>query len=140
MQFAITTNDAYQCVLEAFLRNGWQLGKLFLSPGEWFDDTKQVIARALELGADIQSSPETDHDLFELGRRNCSVLVVASYQWKIPEWSSHLKSAVNFHPSPLPEGRGPYPFVRAILESRSSWAVTCHRINEKFDQGDILDQ
>jgi methionyl-tRNA formyltransferase len=81
----------------------------------------------------------TDHDLFTLGQRSCSVLVVASYQWKIPEWSSHLKSAVNFHPSPLPKGRGPYHLVRAILESRSNWAVTYHRINEKFDHGDILD-
>jgi methionyl-tRNA formyltransferase len=64
---------------------------------------------------------------------------VACYQWKIPEWESDIKYAVNFHPSPLPEGRGPYPLVRAILEGRSSWAVTCHRINEKFDQGDIID-
>ena len=44
-----------------------------------------------------------------------------------------------FHPSPAPEGRGPYPLVGAILEQRSIWAVTCRRINEKFDQGAILD-
>jgi methionyl-tRNA formyltransferase len=139
IKFAIATNDAYQCVLETFLKAGWQLEKLFVSPGNWMYENKQVIARALELGAAIEHSPISSRDLADLGHSGCTVLIVASYQWKIPEWSADIKYAVNFHPSPLPEGRGPYPLVRAILEERSSWAVTCHKINEKFDQGDILD-
>ena len=139
MRFAIATNDAYLCVLDAFLQAGWQLEKLFFSPGDRKHDNKQVIALALKLGAAIQHSPLNIRDLADLGRQGCAALVVASYQWKIPEWSSDLKYAVNFHPSPLPEGRGPYPLVRAILEERSIWAVTCHQINDKFDQGDILD-
>ena len=138
MRFALATNDAYQSVLEAFLRAGWQLDRLFVCPGDWMYDNKQVIARALELGADVQHSPVRSRDLADLGRRSCSALVVAGYQWKIPEWSADLEYAANFHPSPLPEGRGPYPLVRALLEQRSSWAVTCHKINEGFDQGDIL--
>lgn len=102
-------------------------------------DNKQVIARALELGAIIEYSPISSRDLADLGRCGCTALIVACYQWKIPVWNSDIQYAVNFHPSPLPEGRGPYPLVRAILEDHSNWAVTCHRINEKFDQGDILD-
>lgn len=112
---------------------------LFVSPGNWMYENKQVIARALELGAAIEHSPISSRNLADLGSGGCTVLIVASYQWKIPEWSPYLKYAVNFHPSPLPEARGPYPLVRAILENRSSWAVTCHRINGNFDQGDILD-
>ena len=139
MRFALATSDAYQCVLEAFLISGWQLEKIFVSPGNWMHDNKQVIARALELGVAVQHSPISSRDLDDLGRRGCEALVVASYQWKIPEWSPDLQYAVNFHPAPLPEGRGPYPLVSAILERHSSWAVTCHRINERFDQGDILD-
>lgn len=139
IKFAIATNDAYQCVLETFLSAGWQLEKLFVSPVNWMYDNKQVIARALELGAAIEYSPISSCDLADLGRRGCTALIVACYQWKIPEWRSDIQYAVNFHPSPLPEGRGPYPLIRVILEDHSSWAVTCHRINEKFDQGDILD-
>lgn len=137
MKFAIATNDAYQCVLEAFLKAGWQLEKLFVSPDNWMYSNQQVIARALELGAAVQYSPASTEDLAELG--GCELLVVSCYQWKIPVWEKGIKYAVNFHTSPLPEGRGPYPMVRAILESRTSWAVTCHRISEKFDQGDMLD-
>lgn len=139
IKFAIATNDAYQCVLEAFLKAGWQLEKLFVSPENWMYSNTQVIARALELGAAVQYSPVSRRDLAELGDSGCELLIVACYQWKIPQWNADIKYAVNFHPSPLPEGRGPYPLVRAILEERTSWAVTCHQINEKFDQGDILD-
>ena len=137
MKFAIATNDAYQCVLEAFLKAGWQLEKLFVSPDNWMYSNQQVIARALELGAAVQYSPVSTDDLAELG--GCDLLVVSCYQWKIPAWEKDIRYAVNFHTSPLPEGRGPYPMVRAILEDRKSWAVTCHRISEKFDQGDMLD-
>ncbi len=139
IKFAIATNDAYQCVLEAFLKAGWQLEALFVSPDNWMHNNKMVIARAMELDATVKSSAITLRDLADLGQRECTTLVVASYQWKIPDWHPYLKYAVNFHPSPLPEARGPYPQVRAILEDRSNWAVTCHQLNEKFDQGDILD-
>lgn len=139
IKFAIATNDAYQCVLETFLKAGWQLETLFISPDNWMYSNREVISRALGLGASVKSSPLSDHDLSDLARSGCTALVVASYNWKIPDWRVHLKYAVNFHPSPLPDGRGPYPQVRAILEDRSSWAVTCHQINEKFDRGDILD-
>jgi methionyl-tRNA formyltransferase len=138
-RFAIATSDAYQCVLEAFLAAGWKLEKLFTSPGDWMHDNKLVINRALELGTSVQHSPINDSDLAALGSSDCTILIVASYPWKIPAWQPYLKHALNFHPSPLPEGRGPYPLIRAIIDQHPQWGITCHQINEKFDQGDILD-
>ncbi len=136
MRFAIATNDSYQSVLESFIESGWEIAKLFISTGE----SSKVIERALNLGIEVQHSPIRREDLFNLAQKGCDALVVASYKWKIPEWESILKYAINFHPSPLPEGRGPYPLVRAILEGRTSWAITCHKISQEFDQGDILEQ
>jgi methionyl-tRNA formyltransferase len=137
-RFAMATSDAYKSVLEAFLVSGWKLETLFACPGDWMNDNKQVINRALELGANVQQSPINSNNLAELAKCGCTTLVVASYQWKIPEWQAYLQHAINFHPSPLPEGRGPYPLVRAILEQHQHWAVTCHQINGKFDQGNML--
>ena len=64
--------------------------------------------------------------------------MVAGYDWRIGDWRPHLQYAINFHPSPLPEGRGPYPAVRALLEQRSTWGVSCHQIEHAFDAGAIL--
>lgn len=139
IKFAIATNDAYLCVLDVFLGAGWQLEKLFVSPDNWMYGNKQVIARALELGAAVQYSPINVRDMADLGRCGCAALIVSSYPWKIPAWHADIEYAVNFHPSPLPEARGPYPLVRAILEERAIWGVSCHRISEEFDRGDILD-
>jgi methionyl-tRNA formyltransferase len=80
----------------------------------------------------------TSDDLADLRAQGCEALIVASYKWKIYDWLPFLKYAVNFHCSPLPDGRGPYPPVRAILEKRDSWAVTCHRLSSAIDEGDIL--
>jgi len=137
MRFAMATNDGYQCVLEKLLSSGWELVKLFVSPGDWMHDIKQVIERALALGVEVQYSPIDAKALADLRSRGCTVLVVASYRWKIPEWRADLSHAINFHPSPLPDGRGPYPLVRAILEGRTSWAVSCHKISEHFDCGKV---
>jgi methionyl-tRNA formyltransferase len=65
-------------------------------------------------------------------------LVCASYNWWIGDWRPHVGYAVNFHASALPLARGPYPAFRAILEGRQSWGVTCHKIERRFDAGDIL--
>ena len=139
MRFAMATNDSHQSVLEALLREGWQLAKLFVSPGDWIDGTELIIARAIELGVPVQNSPIRPADLAELGKNDCSALVVACYRWKIPDWQNDLQYAINFHPSPLPTARGPYPIVRAILDNHRLWGVTCHKINPKLDQGDIID-
>ena len=55
------------------------------------------------------------------------------------DWRPHLRYGLNFHPSPLPLARGPYPAFRAILEQRRTWGVACHKLEPRFDMGDILD-
>jgi methionyl-tRNA formyltransferase len=141
MRFAITATDRYQGVFEAFIEAGWQPVKLFSAPLDNRTEFNQsVVARAQGLGIAVQLSPMQQHDLQDLALRGCDLLVVASYNWRIGDWRPYLRHAVNFHPSPLPEGRGPYPTVRAILEQRSVWGVSCHRLEAEFDSGPILAQ
>jgi methionyl-tRNA formyltransferase len=139
MRFAITASDSSLGVFDAFLRAGWEPQKLFVvSTQGGLDSNHKVIERALSKGINVQLSRITEHDLQDLGESGCEVLIVAGYKWRIGDWRPYLKHAVNFHPSPLPDARGPYPMVRAILENRESWAVSCHRIDADFDTGDIL--
>ena len=139
MRFAITASDNSLGVFNGFLRAGWEPVKLFVfSTQGSLDSNQKVIDLAESKHINIQLSRMTQDDLKGLGDCGCDTLIVANYKWRIGDWQPHLKHAVNFHPSPLPEARGPYPIVRAILENRKSWAVTCHRLDANFDTGDIL--
>ena len=139
MKFAITATDRFLGVFEAFVAAGWQPLKLFTVPlTHPLSNQQAVINFAIKHQAAIQLSRMTPLDLANLRNQGCEALIVASYDWKIPEWQKDLKYAVNFHSSPLPDGRGPYPASRALLEERQEWAVTCHKISSEIDQGDIL--
>jgi methionyl-tRNA formyltransferase len=143
MRFAITAIDLYQDVFEALLEKGWEPVKLFTWPFPHptpYADNRSVIARAEKLRIPIQLSRMDAQDMHDLARRGCDILVGAGYNWRIGDWRPHLPYAINFHPSPLPEGRGRYPMVRAILEGRTEWGVTCHRFDHDFDTGDVLAQ
>ena len=141
MRFAITLTDRYLPVFDAFLAAGWQPIKVFTSP---VDDrifhNKLTLERARQLDLPVQISRMLDADLADLHTRECDVLVVASYRWRISDWQPHVRYAVNFHPSPLPIGRGAYPLVRSILDGYTQWGITCHKVTARFDSGDILAQ
>jgi len=140
MRFAIATYDRYLGIFEAFCRAGWVPMKLFTVPlrDPQFGDQRASIALAERQGVSIQLSRMSQQDIADLGSKACDVLVVAGYDWKVPEWHPLLKHAINFHPSPLPVGRGAYPMPRAILENHTTWGVTCHRLTPQFDAGEIL--
>jgi methionyl-tRNA formyltransferase len=139
MRFAITGYDSSLSVFNEFLKAGWEPVKLFsFSTQGCPESNHKTIELAQSKRINVQLSRMTDDDMRALSENGCDVLIVAGYKWRIGDWRPHLKHAVNFHPSPLPEGRGAYPIVRAILEKRKSWAVTCHQLAPDFDTGDIL--
>lgn len=139
MRFAITGCDRYLKVFERLLHTGWEPVKLFTSPAtNLLSANTRMTKLAERRGIPVQQTRMNEDDLRDLNERGCQILVVASYDWRIGNWSAHIPYAINFHPSPLPVGQGPYPLVRAILEERRSWAITCHKIAAQFDSGDIL--
>jgi methionyl-tRNA formyltransferase len=136
MRFAITGVDRGLSVFEALMAADWEPVKLFTVPQTNLN--RVLIERAVGLNIPVQLSRMDEADLADLGARRCEVLVCASYNWRIGDWRPHVRFAVNFHASPLPEARGPYPAFRAILEGRMAWGVTCHKLEHGFDAGDVL--
>ncbi|HTJ91983.1 MAG TPA: formyltransferase family protein [Pararobbsia sp.] len=141
MRFAIATVDRYQLVLDAFVEAGWEPVKIFstnlLSPR---DSNSTMLSRAEQLRVPIQLSRIVPDDLADLARMGCVALVVAGHPWRVPDWRKYMPYAINFHPSPLPLARGPYPQCRAIRERRREWGVTFHKLALEFDSGDVLAQ
>jgi len=139
MRFAITSNDRYLGVFAAFVQAGWQPLRLITTPVKnGFDSQHAVIAYAEKLNVDVQFTKLTKQDLDALHNQACDVLILAGYDWRMIDWQPYFKYAVNFHASPLPEARGPYPAIRAILEDKDQWGITCHKVSPAFDEGDIL--
>jgi methionyl-tRNA formyltransferase len=139
MRFAITASDRYVDVFQTLVERGWTPVKVFTG---WVDNRVHRISALLEqakrLGLEVQISRLTETNLRELADQGCEALVVASYQWRIGDWRPHLKYAVNFHPAPLPHGRGSYPLPAAILEEATTWGISCHKVEREFDSGDVL--
>ncbi len=70
---------------------------------------------------------------FDLGISYC-------YPKKIiePLLSTPSKGFINYHPGPLPKYKGPNEFLDAIKNEEINWGVTVHKMNEYFDDGEIL--
>jgi methionyl-tRNA formyltransferase len=141
MRFAITCIDRSLNVFEAFIQAGWKPVKVFTVPVDGhFNHNTSVVVRASQLNVPVQLSRMQEQDLQQLREIGCDILIVAGYDWKIGDWTRYFPYAINFHPSLLPNGRGPYPAIQAILNEEKIWAVTCHKVSPKFDEGDILAQ
>ena len=138
-RFAFTASDRYLGVVKAFIERGWEPVKLFTAPiYSHMADNKMVIDLSQQRKLPIQLSPMTATSMAQLQDMGCDLLVLASYQWRIGDWSPYLPRAINFHPAPLPQYRGPYPMVLGILDGRPTWATTCHKVAAEFDTGDII--
>jgi methionyl-tRNA formyltransferase len=140
MRFAIAGADKFDGVFDAFVSAGWRPLKLFTFSMNGSFHGKAVSEKAERLGIPVQASRLGDADLAALAAQGCEALVVANYRWRIGDWRPHLRYAVNFHPSPLPEARGTWPLIRALREGRREWGVSCHQLSPGFDEGDILAQ
>jgi methionyl-tRNA formyltransferase len=143
MRFAVATLDSCLPVMKELLALGWTPVKMFTYPEYQncrFASTRRTVLEAQSRKIPIQLSRMEESDLKDLGERGCEVLVSIGYKWRIGDWRPYLPHAINFHPSPLPEARGTGVAIRAILEKRTQWGVTCHKIAPEFDSGDILAQ
>ena len=139
MRFAITVTDRYLNIFQTLVERGWTPVKVFTGKVDSrIHHNAAVLDYAKSLKLDVQISRLTDTNLRELHDMGCEALVVASYEWRIGDWRPHLKYAVNFHPAPLPRGRGPYPVPGAILAGATTWGIACHKVEHEFDTGDVL--
>ena len=141
MRFAFAGIDFLGDVFETLLGRGWEPVKLFSRPCDGIYDFNDVTAaRARSLRIPVQYTRIQAADLAGLKAMKCEALIVAGYPWLIKGWEPYIPFALNFHPSPLPVGRGPYPLFQAILEAWPEWGVTAHALDPSFDTGPILAQ
>jgi methionyl-tRNA formyltransferase len=141
MRFAFAGIDFLGDVFQTLIERGWEPVKLFTRPCDNIYDFNDVtVGRARSLRLPIQMSRIRPVDLAGLKAMECQALIVAGYPWLVKGWEEHLPYAVNFHPSPLPEGRGPYPLFQAILDRLPEWGMSVHTLAPSFDTGPVVAQ
>jgi methionyl-tRNA formyltransferase len=141
VRFAFAGIDFLGDVFETLMARGWEPVKLFSRPCDGiYDFNDATVARARALRVPVQHTRISAADLAGLKAQRCDALVVAGYPWLITGWEPYLPFALNFHPSPLPIGRGPYPLFQVILDRLPEWGVTVHVLEPSFDTGAIVAQ
>lgn len=105
-----------------------------------FDFNEKLLKAASTIGCPIQLSPITEDNIGQLAAKGCDLILTAGYPYKIPNYAGRIRYGFNIHPTPLPEGRGPWPMPWTILLGLAKTAITFHKHAEKWDSGDILYQ
>ena len=77
-----------------------------------------------------------------INEKQCDILLSINYLYIIeyPLIDLPKKYAINIHGSLLPKYRGRTPHVWAIINNEKTTGVTAHLIDEKCDNGDIIQQ
>jgi methionyl-tRNA formyltransferase len=141
MRFAYAGIDFLADVYDALIAQGWEPVKIFTRPCDGiYDSNDHIIGLGTDHKIPVQMSRLRSPDFEDLERLQCEALIVAGYPWLIKGWERQVRYGVNIHPSPLPIGRGPYPLIQAILEQRTAWGITAHKLDPSFDTGAILAQ
>jgi len=106
-------------------------------PDEFTHEHQRLDLAARRLGvplaseANVYAGPPSDVDV-----------VVSFLFWNLirePLISLGRVGCLNFHPAPLPDFRGVGGYNVAVLEGLSSWGVSCHFVDERFDTGDLVE-
>lgn len=137
MNIAYLGIDLLKPVLDALLREGCRVLKLFTCPVDNVTEfNTAVIQTAQERRIPFTLERITAADLAWLSAQGCELLVCAGYYYRAPVTDAF--PMVNFHPTPLPAGRGSWPMPRLILDGAEFGGVTAHKMAAEFDTGEIL--
>ncbi|MEJ0003136.1 MAG: hypothetical protein WDN30_05365 [Pararobbsia sp.] len=60
------------------------------------DFNTEIVDRAQKLRIPVTLSRIDEDDLRRLAALRCDALIVAGYEWRIPDWREHLRYAANF--------------------------------------------
>ena len=109
---------------------------LFCAYRDWaksvYDDVKSLCAESL-----LVNTPE---QLSLAASQNWDAIIVVGWSWKIEEKIVIENLVIGMHPSDLPDYAGGSPIQNQVLDGLTHSRATLFRLNEKFDEGEILDK
>jgi methionyl-tRNA formyltransferase len=105
---------------------------------EGMDDCDDLLDMRLDIPHFIVKDINDHVDMIDLA--NPDVIFCLGFRQIIKKPILDICPVIGYHPSPLPEMRGPHPIIWALL-NRINWtASTFFLMDEGMDSGDILSQ
>lgn len=101
----------------------------------------KTIAETFHLPLKIFRKQNLSADINDwLSEINADVFFVFSFPYKIPEAVTAIPKFgfINFHPSILPQYRGPDPLFWQIKNGVTETGITAHKVDKNFDSGPII--
>lgn len=139
MKIAYCGYDFFSQCLQVLVSRGDDVCRVFTFDCDNHFDFNQYLAEICrENTIPLTDKAITPDDIMQLQSEGCELLISAGYRYKIPDLSGTGIKGINFHPSLLPVGRGPWPLTSTILTEQEFSGVTIHKLTPEFDAGDIL--
>jgi len=114
------------------------------------NENAYALIRAEKLGVETftfesEEFYRSNEILDRLYDHRIDMIVLAGFLWLVPRNLTELFTVVNIHPALLPKygGKGMYGMNihKAVLASKDKESgITIHRVNQNYDEGDILFQ
>jgi len=114
------------------------------------NENAYALIRAEKLGIetftfDREEFYHSNEILDKLYDHRIDMIVLAGFLWLVPRNLTELFTVINIHPALLPKygGKGMYGMNvhKAVLASKDKESgITIHRVNQNYDQGDIIFQ
>jgi methionyl-tRNA formyltransferase len=143
------TSDFSVQILKCLLDHNYDVMMAVTQPDRKVGRKQEVVCSPVKRIAEIENiriiQPDKLEKNFiyrELKNINPDVFIVASYGNILPKDLLEIPKfgSINLHASLLPKYRGASPVQGAILSGDPETGVTLMLMNEKMDEGDILDQ
>jgi len=143
------TSDFSVRILEGLLANGYEIAMAVTQPDKKAGRKQKIIGSPVKRFTETEGvkifQPDNlkEKSVFrELKSVDADVFIVASYGNILPKELLDLPKfgSINLHASLLPKYRGASPVQSAILSGDNETGVTLMLMNEKMDEGDIINQ
>ena len=109
--------------------------------GAYRDWAIEAICRATKLQDHeflIERTPEDFNTAAQ--HESWDAIIIVGWSWKVPPAVVNSKLVVGMHPSNLPMFAGGSPIQNQILAGLTESKATLFKLNEKFDEGEIVDK
>lgn len=128
--------------LEILLKNNYEV-KYILTHREEKEESVDTYAEKIDISysyGDLRKNMNLKNQIIKiLEKEKIDYLVSINYRYIIPkEIFSKVEFPLNVHGSLLPKYRGRTPHVWNIINGEKITGITCHKIEESVDTGDII--